>query len=518
MQTKDDDVHDGVRDLIEGAGVGLVKGTGEGVKSGYYEGKGITAGLGEGIKGAKDVILGNYPQAEKEKTKLTAGKVIGKVVKAPISLASGVVGAVTSLPTGTIHGIKAGVKLAEGERLGYRDLRKASKSAALWTKLGTIGIGTAIGASTVGGAWGIGGGIAAGLVGAAIIHKLQKTGEGDKEIAKGVLNAVNYAQSDNEVTGNKAYDGYRDVIESVFVGPLAGLKEGFKVGYIGADAAQDGVFEVVKELVHKSDNASVMEKPEQLSYEEKEAMNSSYPFGIKKPEKPEGEETVETSNYETTSNQEKPDYTPPQNDTPHKKSAIRKGVEAVGGAVVGVGSTVTHTAAGAVEGAAEGIRGDKLIDEEPEYRHPSTGLFTFTNVAALTGASAAGAYFLGAGPVVTAIAAGGGLLAGIALRAFEGEEGTDKLVETIDLTVDKGLEDNVKGSKAFQKGQGLAEGATAGLKAAAKGSWDVGYEGGKNATGFGIDVVRGVGSGLKELAKDAVGMGPKKGEVKKDEN
>jgi len=517
VQTKDDDVHDGVRDLVEGAGIGLVAGGIEGTKTGYYEGKGVTAGIGHGLKGAKDVILGNYPQVEGEKTKLTAGKVLGKIVKAPVSLASGLIGAVSTLPTGTIHGIKAGVKLAEGEELRGYDLRKAEKSAALWTKLGTVGLGAAAGAIAVGGPWGIGGGIAAGLVGAAIVHKLQKTGEGDKEIARGILNAVNYAHSDNVDTGNKAYDGYRDVIESVFVGPLAGLREGFRVGYIGADAAQDGVFEVVKELVHKSPEQPA--KPEQeISWEEKERMDSAYPFGIQKPEKPEAETAEITQAEEQTKPEEKPSYEKPVNAEAHKKSGIRKAVEAVGGGLVGAGSTVVHTAAGTVEGTAEGLRDRKFADKDPEYRHPKTGLFTFANVATLTAASGATAYLLGGGPVVTAIAAGGGLIAGIALRAFEGDEGTDKLVEKIDLSVDEGLKDNKEGSKAFLKGQGLGEGAAVGFKAAAKGSWELGYDGGKKATGFGIDVGRGVMGGLKELGKDVIGMGPKKGEVEKDEN
>lgn len=520
VQTKDDDVHDGIRDLIEGGGVGTLKGGVEGAKTGYYEGKGVAAGIGEGIKGAVQTLTGQYPVQEQEKGKLTVGKAIGKAVKAPISLASGVIGAISTLPAGTIHGIKAGVKLAQGEELTSRDLRKTSKSAAFWTKIGTIGLGTAAGALTVGGPWGIAGGVAAGLVGAAVIHKLQKTGEGDKEIAKGILNAVNYAHNDNAETGNKVHDGYRDVIESVFVGPLAGLREGFRVGYIGADAAQDGVAEVLKELVHKSPDSTKPQQEQELTYEQKEAMNASYPFGIKKPEKPQEQTAVqqETQNYPEQGTA-KPDYTPPHSDVPHEKSGIRKGVEALGGAVIGAGSTALHTVAGGVEGVAEGLRSDKLSEKEQKYRRADTGVFTFSNVAALTAGAGGVTYFLSGGNIVaTAIASGGGLLAGIALRAFEGDEGTKKIVETIDLTVDKGVEDNKEGSAGYRKGKNISEGLTAGMKAAGKVSWDVGYEGGKVGTGFVIDVARGVGSGVKELAKDAIGLGPKKGEVKKDEN
>ena len=202
----------------------------------------------------------------------------------------------------------------------------------------------------------------------------------------------------------------------------------------------------------------------------------------------------------------------------HEKSAIRKGIEAVGGSVVGLGSTVLHTAAGSVEGAVEGLRDNKLENKDKDYRHVSTGLFTFTNMAALTGISAGAAYMLGAGPVGTAIAAGGGLLAGAAMRAFEGSDKTEKLVEKIDLNVDKAVKDNKGDNKSSVTGQNLAEGAVVGMKAAAKHSWDIGYEGGKNATGFGIDVGRGIVSGFVELGKDAIGLGPKEGEVKKSGN
>ncbi|MEQ8189160.1 MAG: hypothetical protein ABRQ39_14400, partial [Candidatus Eremiobacterota bacterium] len=417
---KNDDVHEGVRDLIESIGVGGAKGVAEGTKVGYSEGKGVTAGVMEGLKGAKDVVFGNYPVSTSEKEKLTAGKVIGKVVKAPVALASGVIGAVSSLPTGLVHGVKAGIGLSQGEELGSSDLRSASKSVKFWTRLGTVGLGTAAGAVTIGGPWGIGAGLAAGLVGSAILAKLQKTGESDKEIARGILNAVNYAKNDNAETGNKVYDTYRDTIESVFVGPLAGLREGFKAGYVGGDAAQDGVFEVLKELVHKSSDQSAAPAVQtELTWEEKAKMDSAYPFGIKKEEKPEVTPTnlpsLETSE---TSPAEVPQETPVPQELPvHEKSTIRKGVEAVGGGIVGLGSTVLHTAAGSVEGAVEGLRDNKLADKDGNYRHVRTGLFTFTNMAALTGISAGAAYMLGAGPVGTAIAAGGGLLAGAAMRA-----------------------------------------------------------------------------------------------------
>jgi hypothetical protein len=515
---KDDDVHEGMRDLVESLGVGGARGLSEGIKVGYSEGKGVTSGVIEGLKGAKDVVLGNYPVITSEKEKLTAGKVIGKVVKSPIALASGVIGAVSTLPTGLIHGTKAGIKLAQGDKLDSRDLRDASRSVKLWTKVGTVGLGTAAGALAIGGPWGVGAGLAAGLVGSAILAKLQKTGESDKEIARGVLNAVNYAKSDNEQTGNKVYDGYRDTIESIFVGPLAGLREGFRVGYVGGEAAQDGVFEVVKELVHKSsdqsgNNPSIQSEP---TWEEKEKLDSAYPFGIKKEEKP---ATTETASVEHTTSQEPSVSIPQENTVPqevpvHEKSSIRKGVEAVGGGIVGLGSTVLHTAAGSVEGAVEGLRDNKFEAKDPEYRHASTGLFTFTNMAALSGISAGAAYLLGAGPVGTAIAAGGGLVGGALLRAFEGSEKTEKLVAKIDLNVDKAVKDNTGDNKPFITGQSLTEGAVVGMKSAAKHSWDIGYEGGKNATGFGIDVGRGIVSGFVELGKDAIGLGPKEGEVK----
>ncbi len=525
---KGDDVHEGMRDLIESVGVGGAKGTAEGIKVGYSEGKGVTAGVMEGLKGAKDVVLGNYPVSTSEKEKLTIGKAIGKVVKAPVALASGVVGAVSTLPTGLIHGTKAGIKLSHGEKLSSYDLKNASKSVKFWTRVGTVGLGTAAGAMTIGGPWGIGAGLAAGLVGSAILAKMQKTGESDKEIARGVLNAVNYARNDNEQTGNKVYDGYRDTIESVFVGPLAGLREGFRVGYIGGEAAQDGVFEVVKELVHKSpeqpaNNASIQSEP---TWEEKAKMDSAYPFGIKKEEKPEADATNVPS-ADSTPAEQPPVSTPqalteeppvPQEPPVHQKSGIRKGVEALGGGVVGLGSTILHTAAGSVEGAVEGLRDNKLENKEKNYRHVHTGLFTVANMAALTGISAGAAYMLGAGPVGTAIAAGGGLLAGAAMRAFEGSDKTEKLVEKIDLNVDKAVKDNKGDNKSSVTGQNLAEGAVVGMKSAAKHSWDIGYEGGKNATGFGIDVGRGIVSGFVELGKDAIGLGPREGEVKKSGN
>lgn len=520
---KNDEVHEGMRDLIESIGVGGARGVAEGTKVGYSEGKGVTAGVMEGLKGAKDVVFGNYPVSTSEKEKLTAGKVIGKVVKGPVALTSGVIGAVSSLPTGLVHGVKAGIGLSQGEELGSSDLRSASKSVKFWTRLGTVGLGTAAGAVTIGGPWGIGAGLAAGLVGSAILAKLQKTGESDKEIARGILNAVNYAKNDNEDTGNKVYDTYRDTIESVFVGPLAGLREGFKAGYVGGEAAQDGVFEVLKELVHKSSdesaNPSIQSEP---TWEEQAKLDSSYPFGIKKEEKPAVTGTNVPSTEDTPA--EKPPLsTPQENPAPqelpvHEKSAIRKGIEAVGGSVVGLGSTVLHTAAGSVEGAVEGLRDNKLENKDKDYRHVSTGLFTFTNMAALTGISAGAAYMLGAGPVGTAIAAGGGLLAGAAMRAFEGSDKTEKLVEKIDLNVDKAVKDNTGDKKSFVTGQNLAEGAVVGMKAAAKHSWELGYEGGKNATGFGIDVGRGIVSGFVELGKDAIGLGPKEGEVKKSGN
>jgi hypothetical protein len=513
---KDDDVQNGIRDLIEGTGVGAVKGGIEGTKTGYYEGKGVTAGIMEGAKGVKDVILGNYPKAEEEKEKMTIGKAIGKVIKAPIALASGIVGAVSTLPTGLIHGTKAGMELAEGEKLDSYDLRKTAKSVNLWTKIGSVGLGAAAGAMLLGGPIGIAVGLAGGLISAAIASKLQKKGGADKEIGRGILNAVNYAHNDNKETDSKAYNTYRDVIESAAVGTAASLKEGFKVGYLGGEAAQEGVFEVVKELVHKSSNSSSPVAGSEPTYEEKEKMDASYPFGIKKPEQAPVETTpVETPQTTETTQQE--EVKPQEAGEPHKKSAIRKGIEAVGGSIVGGLSTLLHIGAGGIEGAAEGVRDRKLADKDANYRHAKTGLFTFANLAALTAIAGGAACLLGAGPLVIALAAGGGLIAGGALRGFEGSEKTEKLVEKIDLNVDKAIKDNVSDSKSKVAGQNLTEGTIVGMKAAGKHSWDIGYEGGKNATGFVIDVGRGVAGGIVELGKDVIGFGPKK-EVKNDGN
>ena len=206
------DVHAGLSKSVEpgsgaakGALKGLVSGTVSATKSGtisgFYEGKGAIAGTVEALK--------EIPNEMKAAKKLPTG-----LLKKSAALVAGVVGAVLGAPPG----------LAQGLVMSTSSSNKppSARKRKLIALGGTAALGAAIGfvAGPLGAALGAGAG--------ALLSLL---GPGSREdFNQGVSESVSRSKEDNEDLGHQVGNNMQRIVESIGVGGLAGMREGWDRG------------------------------------------------------------------------------------------------------------------------------------------------------------------------------------------------------------------------------------------------------------------------------------------------
>lgn len=470
----DSKVRDTVMNFTEGAVVGAVHGGIQGFKEGTGYGAGIASGVIEGTKGFATSVAGKYEkpeeaQAPENEVKTSTGKkMLNAVLSAPRKLVRFIAGCGAGLT-------EAGLGVVDGAIQGtVLGVDKHTKASSTMHKL-VLGIETAIGGAAAGfvtgGPLGAGIGLGAGAVAALIMTGVSSYTDSDKDLAKGMTDAVRYAQKDNVYKDKGAYESFRDGVEGMMTGTGAGMRESFKEGYQVGKGVSDGAFDAAKGIA------------------------KGVAGGVSGIFAPVDEPKPPVENAAPQAPAQEP--TPPE----EKKTVVEKIIEFPGnvikvtaGTIVGLAAAPLHILPEAAKGLFEGVTNDKGGAELP-----------FLGVAYLQNAAlgATGGFMVG-GPLGAAIGGGGGVVYTAIASLISHKAGlVHKFMDEIETKVDKALKDN-KGTGVEKAFQGATEGAIIGGALGVKHGFQTGYDVGKGVVSGVVNVAEGVAQGVYQVAKNIV--------------